>query len=366
MPVDKSVLSSSENIIQYTLKNKDATLCMMVLNYGGTITHIITPDSAGNVKDVVLGFDDYKTYKHPENPYFGAIIGRFANRIGGGEFTVEDVTYSTALNNGENTLHGGVEGFDKRIWDVTVLSESPASIRLDLVSPDGDQQYPGTLTTSVTYTVTDENRLEITYHATTDKTTIVNLTNHTYFNLAGLDCNYTILDHQVSMSNDIKGTLAIDKNGLPTGESIGLEEAPWFDFTNELKGTPIGQRMSHLSATRGYDHPYVIHENYMTDTSTLPLLNVATIYSPETGIAMDFETTEPGFQFYTGGGIAHGVFTGTKYQHQSSIGTHSGFCLESQRPPDAVNKPQWRDSVLLKKGENYGSKTVFHFYVRSD
>ncbi|KAL0073672.1 aldose 1-epimerase [Phycomyces blakesleeanus] len=366
MPVTKLSISPSAGIDQYTLINEKKTLAVMVLNYGGIITHILTPDKNGAIKDVVLGFDNYEAYQNPANPYFGALIGRFANRIGEGKFTVDGENYNLAVNNGPNALHGGIKGFDKCIWDVTVLSESPASIRLDLVSPDGDQNYPGTLTTSVTYTVTDENTLEISYHATTDKDTIVNLTNHTYFNLAGLDLNPTILGHEVTMTNDVKGTLALDENSLPTGKKLDFKDAPWFDFTGSNAGTPIGARINCLPASHGYDHPYIIHEDYKTDTSSLPLRKAATIHAPETGISLDFATTEPGFQFYIGGWITPGALTGTKYQKNAPIGQHAGFCLESQRPPDAVNKPQWRSSVLLQKGDVYASKTLFNFYVRSD
>ncbi|KAF7727685.1 hypothetical protein EC973_007240 [Apophysomyces ossiformis] len=364
MPVTKLNLSESNGIDQYTLINEHKTLAVMVLNYGATITHILTPDKQGHVRDVVLGFDNYEDYKSTENPYFGAIIGRYANRIGNGQFTVDGQSYQLHINNGPNSLHGGLEGFDKKLWDVSILSENPASIQLQLISPDGDQSYPGTLVTQVTYTVTDKDELEIRYHATTDKDTVLNLTNHTYFNLSGLVLDPHVLSHQVSMSDEVKGFLKLDKDSLPTGEIGTWEEAPWMNFTGADAGRTIGKRLDKLSNTNGYDHPYVIHENYQIDTMEEPLRQAAIVYCPESGIELDFCTTEPCFQFYTGNFIPNNILEGTKAQEKTPIGPHSGFCFESQRPPDAPNKPQWRSSVLLQKSDVYGSKTVFTFRVR--
>ncbi|KAG2227107.1 hypothetical protein INT45_003837 [Circinella minor] len=364
MPVTKTTIDSANGIDQYTLINSAKTLSVMVLNYGGTLTHILVPDKNGAIRDVAVGFDDYEAYKNADNPFFGALIGRFANRIGEGKFTVDGKEYQLEKNNGPNALHGGLEGFDKRKWNVTILSEEPASIQLDLVSPDGDQGYPGELKTTVTYTVTDDNALELTYKAVTDKDTVLNLTNHNYFNLAGVSQNPDILNTQITMTDEVKGFLELDDNALPTGKELSWSEAPQMNFTGDKAGTTIGARFDELKSTNGYDHPYVIHKNYGINTSDLPLRKAVIAYAPETGIQMEFATTEPAFQLYTGNFIKSGVFTGKKSQDGVPYGTHAGFCLESSRNPDAPNKPDWQSSVLLKKGDTYGSKTVFSFGVR--
>ncbi|KAG2234476.1 aldose 1-epimerase [Thamnidium elegans] len=360
-----SKLTIAPGIDQYTLINKNKTLAVMILNYGATITHILTPDKTGVIRDVALGFDNFESYKSPNNPYFGAVIGRYANRIGKGKFTVDGQEYNVAINNGPNSLHGGLEGFDKRIWSVTIVSESPASIRLELVSPDGDQNYPGTLTTQLTYTVTDEDELSLEYKATTDKDTVINLTNHCYFNLSGLELNPNVLDHRVTMTDEVKAVLECDADCLPTGKVLSWSDAPWMSFSGENANTPIGARLEYLQNTRGYDHPYVLHNEYKTDTASLPLRHAATVYAPETGIELDFSTTEPAFQFYTGGWISDSLVA-KKAQGEVKLGSGSGFCLEASRNPDAPNKPDWRSSVLLQKEDVYTQKTVYAFHARLD
>ncbi|KAI7904216.1 aldose 1-epimerase [Cokeromyces recurvatus] len=362
MPVNK--LTISPGVDQYTLINKNKTLAVMVLTYGAIVSHILTPDKTGTVRDVVLGFDDHESYKHPDNPYFGAVVGRYGNRIGKGKFTADGKEYQLAINNGPNALHGGLEGFDKRIWTATVLSEEPASVRLELVSPDGDQGYPGTLTTSVTYTVNDKDELIMEYHATTDKETVVNLTNHSYFNLSGVSLNPNILDHRVTMTDEVKAVLECDQDCLPTGKVLSWSEVPWMNFSGENAGKSIGARFEKLEATRGYDHPYVIHTDYKTDTAHLPLRHAVTVYSPDTGIEMDFSTTEPAFQFYTGGWIASDVLEAKKDQGKIKLGPSAGFCLEASRNPDSPNKPEWRNAVLLQKEGVYTGKTVYAFHAR--
>ncbi|CAO3646752.1 unnamed protein product [Cunninghamella blakesleeana] len=374
MTVSKLNLSSEPQVDQYTLVNESKTLAVIVLNYGGIISHILTPDKQGQIRDIVLGFDDYESYQSPYNPYFGAVIGRYANRIGNGQFTLNGNDYSLLTNNGPNALHGGEKGFDKNIWDVEILSEQrPASIRLTLISKDGDQGYPGTLKTQVTYSVNNDNTLTIDYYATlldddtsSTTSTIVNLTNHTYFNLSGVALNPTILNTCVSMTDNIKGFLELDENNLPTGKEISLKDQPCMDFTGELAGTTIGKRIDELKTTRGYDHPYILHHQFKPNTSELPLQQAFIASSPETGIELTFATTEPCFQFYTGNWIASDHMTSKKSQDQIPIGQHAGFCLESSRFPDAPNKPHWRSSVLLQKNDVYASKTVFTFKTKKD
>jgi aldose 1-epimerase len=285
-------------------------------------------------------------------------------RIGEGKFSINGQEYQLPINNGPNALHGGLKGFDKKIWDVEVLSESPASIRLSYVSADGEEGYPGQLTTHVTYTVTDSNDLQIEYEAVTDKDTVLNLTNHTYFNLAGVELNSKILDTEVTM-NGVESYLELDDNSLPTGKVIPLSQVQAMDFTGSNAGKTIGSRISSVQGG-GYDHPYVIHNNFVLDTTTLPLKkDVFVARAPETGITLSMATTEPGFQFYVGKHIADNVFTGKKSQNNvPGIGPFSGFCLESARNPDAPNKENWRSSVLLTPGEQYKSKTVYTFGVQ--
>lgn len=241
MTVAKLNLSAESDVDQYTLINDNKTLAVMVLNYGGTISHILTPDKSGKIRDVVLGFDDYESYKSVHNPYFGAVIGRYANRIGGGKFTVDGKEYTLATNNGPNALHGGEKGFDKQLWNAEIISQHPACVRFTLVSHDGDQGYPGTLTTNVTYTVNNDDTLSIDYHATLGRSneeeqeqprsTIVNLTNHTYFNLAGVALNPTILDTQVTMTDHVQGFLELDDTGVPTGKELSWSDASYMNFT---------------------------------------------------------------------------------------------------------------------------------------
>ncbi|KAG1472542.1 hypothetical protein G6F56_001479 [Rhizopus delemar] len=362
MVVSKITIASE--VEQYTLINKKKTLAVMVMTYGATVSHIFTPDKTGTIRDVALGFDDFESYKKSINPYFGAVVGRYANRIGAGQFTVDGEDYQLEINNGPNALHGGKEGFDKRVWSATVVSEEPASVRLELVSPDGDQGYPGTLTTQVTYTVTDQDELVIEYRATTDKDTVVNLTNHSYFNLAGVELNPKILDHRVTMTDQVKAVLDCDENCLPTGKTLDWSQVPWMSFTAENADSAIGARLEHLENTRGYDHPYVIHTDYKIDTTSLPLRHVVNVYSPESGIELDFSTTEPAFQFYSGGWITDQGLNAKKDQKKMALGPSSGFCLEASRNPDSPNKPNWRSAVLLQTDATYAAKTVYAFHAR--
>lgn len=256
-----------------------------------------------------------------------------------------------------------MKGFDKKVWDAEIISQSPASIRFTYVSADGEEGYPGRLTTQVTYTVNDENELAIEFKATTDQETVLNLTNHSYFNLAGVELNPQILNHEVTM-NGVKGYLDVNEESLPSGKINSLADAPEMDFTGLNAGKTIESRIENVQ-DGCYNHAYLIHENYVTDTTTLPLQkDVAIVRSPDTGITMKMATTEPSFQFYAAKYIPPGVFTGKKSQNNAAgIGAFSGFCFETSRNPDAPNQENWRSSVLLNTGEKYGGKTVFTFGV---
>lgn len=329
----------------YTLTNGKITA--KVMTYGAILTELITPDRTGKPGDVVLGFDSLEGYL-AGHPYFGATVGRVANRIGGAKFSLDGKDYKLAVNNGPNTLHGGLKGFDKVVWKAEDVS-GPAgpAVKFTYQSPDGEEGYPGTLDVAVTYTVTDQNELKIDYKATTDKATPVVLTNHSYFNLAG-PASGAILDHELTLkaANYTPG----DATMIPTGEIAPVKGTP-LDFT---KPTAIGERISQIKADPvGYDHNFVI------DTDARLPKPVATVYEPKSGRVMEVMTTEPGIQFYTGNfldGTVKGK-GGVVYKK------HQAFCLETQHFPDSVNHPNF-PSTILKPGQTYTSTTIYKFGTR--
>jgi len=336
-----------EQVTQYTFRNANG-MEVSVINFGGIITNLRVPDANGGLADVVLGFDSLAGYVG-EHPYFGALIGRYGNRIANGRFTLDGVTYELPINNGPNSLHGGERGFDKVVWTAEPFeNEQGRGVILTHTSPDGDQGYPGTLQVRVTYTLTDDNELIFDYHATTDKATPVNLTQHTYFNLAGHGSG-TILDHEM-MLNASRFT-PVDSTLIPTGELRPVEGTP-FDFREP---TPIGARIQQddeqLRFGGGYDHNFVIDR---AEGDSLVL--AATVREPTSGRVMEVLTTEPGVQFYTGN-FLDGSLTGKEgvvYAHRT------GFCLETQHFPDSPNKPDF-PSTILEPGEEYTSRTVYRF-----
>ena len=331
----------------YTLTNAHG-LKATITNYGGTLTSLLVPDKTGQLGDVVLGFDDVSGYLSPafrkSNPYFGALIGRYGNRIKGGKFTLDGKTYTLATNNGPNSLHGGKKGYDQVLWqaqpDVTTDGQS---LTLTYLSKDGEEGYPGNLTVSVRYTLTPDDALQIDYTATTDKATPINLTNHAYFNLnhgAGKD----ILGHEVTLPAD--RYTVVDATLIPTGELRAVKGTP-FDFT-----TPhtIGERIAKVEG--GYDH------NWVLNTATGQHA-AATVYEPVSGRTMDVTTDEPGIQFYTGN-FLDGTLKG---KGGTVYGQHAGFCLETQHFPDSPNQPTF-PSTVLKPGETFKSTSSYKFGVR--
>jgi len=320
-----------------------------ILNYGGIVQLLETPDRAGKLDDVVLGFDDMDGYVK-SSPYFGAIVGRYGNRIARGRFTLDGKTYKLAINNAPNHLHGGIKGFDKVVWDAqSFKSDSGTGVVLTYTSPDGDEGYPGTLRTRVTYTLTDRDELAIDYEATTDTATPVNLTNHTYWNLAG-DGKRDILGHVLTLEAD--SLTPVDSTLIPTGRIMPVAGTP-FDFRTP---TAIGARVNdphvQIRYGRGYDHNMVL-----TREST-GLAHAARVTEPTTGRTLDIYTTEPGVQFYSGNfldGTAVGK-SGRVYRHRY------GLALETQHYPDSPNQPNF-PSVILRPGETYRTRTVFRFGV---
>jgi aldose 1-epimerase len=320
------------------------------MNYGGIILSLRVPDRDGTFDDVVLGYETLAAYVD-ESPYFGAIVGRYANRIAGGRFTLNGKTYDLATNNGPNHLHGGTVGFDQRVWAARpFVDEHGAGIELSYTSPDGEEGYPGTLDTTVRYTLTDDNQLIVYYEATTTEATPVNLSQHTYFNLAG-DGRRDVLDHRL-MLNANRFT-PVDATLIPTGALHPVAGTP-FDFTSPM---PIGARIDadhpQIAYGGGYDHNFVLDRSAAGKDS---LALAARVVEPQTGRVMTVHTTEPGVQFYTGN-FLDGSLTG---KDGAVYDRHYGFCLETQHFPDSPNQSNF-PSTILQPGETYRSRTIFTF-----
>jgi aldose 1-epimerase len=330
----------------YVLTNGKMTV--KVMTYGAIVTELHVPDRQGNVSDVVLGFDDLKGYL-AGHPYFGATVGRVANRIAKGMFTLGGKEYTLAVNNGPNSLHGGKRGFDKVVWKAEDASgpEGPA-VKLTYLSPDGDEGYPGNLSASVTYTVTDEGELRIDYTATTDQATPVNLTNHSYFNLSGPAAG-TILKHELMIAAD--SYTPVDDTLIPTGEIAPVRGTP-LDFTTS---TSIGARIDQLKGDPGgYDHNYVLRGG----NGKSPVL-AARVRDPASGRVMEVFTTEPGLQFYTGNFLDGSL----KGKDGVVYRKNQGLCLEADHFPDSVHHANF-PSIILKPGATYTQTTIYQFSAR--
>jgi aldose 1-epimerase len=337
-----------ETVDVFTLSNAQG-MEVRVITYGGIITSIRVPDRSGHLDDVVLGFDNLDGYiKNP--PYLGAIIGRYANRIAKGRFALDGKTYTLAVNNGPNHLHGGIKGFNKVVWKAESFKNFDGTgVVFTHTSPDGDEGYPGTLSLRVAYTLSDHNEIAVDYQATADKPTPVNLTQHTYFNLAG-EGSRDVLDHVLTI-NASRYT-PVDANLIPVGELRDVAGSP-FDFRMpKAIGERIGQDDPQLRMGNGYDH------NFVLDRTGDSLLQAAHVVEPSTGRVLDVSTTEPGMQLYTGN-FLDGTLTG-KSGHVYK--RRYGFCLETQHFPDSPNQPNFPNTIL-RPGETYRSKTVFAFSV---
>ena len=324
---------------------------MEVINYGGIILSLKTVDRAGGRDDIVYGFDTLAEYLEPgKSPYFGCLIGRYCNRIAKGQFTLEGKTYTLAKNNDKNALHGGLKGWDKVVWKHAPFQNTTGvGVKLSYTSKDGEEGYPGTVQADVTYTLNDKGELVVDYHATTDKTTVINLTQHSYFNLAGAKAN-DILGHELTINAD--QYTPVDATLIPTGKHAPVEGTP-FDFR---KSTAIGARINaddaQIKIGLGYDH------NYVLNRTGEGLSLAARVVEPVTGRTMEITTTEPGIQFYSGNFLPK---DGTlKGKGGRVYGHRSGFCLETQHYPDSPNQPNF-PSTVLKPGQEYRSQTVFTF-----
>lgn len=326
----------------YTLTNANGAV-VKITNYGTIITELHVPDRNGQFGDVVLGFDNLAQYL-AGHPYFGCTVGRVANRIGGAKFTLDGKTYTLAANNGPNHLHGGLKGFDKVLWQAE--PQTDVSVRFTYISPDGEEGYPGNLAVTVVMTWTDQDEIVIEYSATTDKATPVNLTNHSYFNLA---CEGDILGHVLMLS--ASQYTPADASLIPTGEIRPVAGTP-LDFTTP---TQIGARFDQLdNKPRGYDHNFVINR------AGKGLALAARVFEPKTGRVMEVFTTEPGIQLYTGNFLDGSL----KGKRGVVYKQYTGFCLETQHFPDAVNKPSF-PSIILRPGQTYQQTTVYRFSVRT-
>lgn len=336
------------------IDGKETMLCVLtnkkgaeltITNYGAKIVSLMVPDRSGKLTDVVTGHNSIHEYLVSEEPYFGAICGRYANRIAKGKFTLDGATYQLPINNGPNSLHGGIEGFNAKVWDVKQIDGQ--TVELTYVSPDGEEGYPGTLTVTVTYSLSDNNEVKIYYKAETDKPTVLNLTNHSYFNLSGAGDPY-IGDHILTIDADYY--LPTDETAIPYGAPEKVEGTP-MDFRSPTEiGLRINDNFQQLIFGKGYDHTYVL--NKKEDELSF----CARCESPKTGIVMETYTTQPGVQLYTSNWTTGNFIAknGQRYPERCA------FCLETQHFPDSPNNPEY-PSAVLRPGEVFESKTIYKF-----
>lgn len=339
--------SSGSPVDLFTLTNETG-LIVKITNFGGVITEIHAPDKNGVFVDINLGFDHIEPY-YKDAPYFGALIGRFGNRIGHGKFTLDGTTYQLDTNNGANHLHGGFVGFDKVVWDASTFeTDYSVGITLTYLSVDGDQGYPGNLNTTVVYELTNNNELLVKYHAITDKATPINLTQHAYFNLAGKG---DILSHEITINAD--RFTAVDPAAIPTGELPLVENTP-FDFRSpRLIGENINADDEQIRNGNGYDHNYVLNKTHEKELSL-----AARVLESNSGRVLEVFTQEPGVQFYSGN-FLDGSLTGKGWNYTR----RSGFCLEPQHFPDSPNQPHFPNTIL-RPGEEYTSLMSYKFSVK--
>ncbi len=330
-------------IDKFVLSNANG-MKMEVITYGGIITSLQVPDRNGVSGDIVLGFDSLEEYLD-EHPYFGAIIGRFGNRISNGSFTLDGREYHLAKNLGKHHLHGGTEGFDRKVWNAEIIeAKAGTGLQLSYTSPDGEEGYPGNLSVKVTYILTEDDSLIIRYDAASDATTVLNLTQHSYFNLNGV--NSDIHDHLAEFKS--QSIVETDEDLIPTGRIIGISGTP-FDFSSKKAvGRDIDTNNPLLLAAGGYDHCYVL------DKDEEDLLHCASVHDPESGRTMDVFTTEPGFQFYTANSLGKMQGKGKEYNRRMA------FCIETQHFPDSPNRPEF-PSTRLNPGKPFTSETRYVF-----
>ncbi|RZK21318.1 MAG: galactose mutarotase [Pedobacter sp.] len=329
----------------YTLKNKNNAEAIFT-NYGGRLVSLLIPDQDKKLVDVVVGFKSVADYEKATEPYFGATIGRFGNRIAKGKFTLDGKQYQLFTNNGQNTLHGGKKGYQYVVWDAKQINEN--TVQFDYLSKDGDEHFPGNLKVSVTYTLTDDNELKMDYQATTDKTTVLNLTNHAFFNLNG-EGSGDVLNHSVKIFAD--EYTPVDSTLIPTGKIEKVKGTP-FDFTTEAKiGARINDKNEQLTFGKGYDHNYVLNK-----TKAMNMYQAASVKGDKSGIVMDVYTQEPGLQFYSGNFMQ----SKNTFKGGSKDDFRTAFCMETQHFPDSPNQPAF-PSTVLKPGQVYKTSSIYKF-----
>ncbi len=331
--------SAGQSVDAFILENASG-LTVKIINYGATIASVEVPDCEGNLVDVVLGFDDMAGYQGADNPYFGACCGRYANRIAMGKFSLDGIEYPLAINNGPNALHGGLIGFDKKVWDAEIVGEN--AVKMSLTSPDGDEGYPGALKVDVTYSLNDAGELRIEYAATTDQKTVLNLTNHSYFNLAG---GGSVHDHVMQIHAD--GYTVVDVDGTPSGELRAVAGTE-MDLREPI---PIGRNIAEVPR-KGYDHNYCINQ-----IAERELTLAARVVEPTSGRTLECWTTEPGVQFYTAGWVEN-----VRGKGGAVYNAQEALCLETQHYPDSPNHPGF-PSTELAPGETYAHTCIYKFGV---
>jgi aldose 1-epimerase len=331
---------------EYTLTNANG-MEAKIITYGGIISSLRVPDRNGSLGDVVLGYNNLPDYE-TRNFYFGAAIGRYGNRIGNASFSLDGQPYKLAANNGPNALHGGLKGFDKQVWSATVIEGGDPAVELTYLSKDGEEGYPGNLSVTMIYTLTQDNGIRIDYRATTDKTTIVNLTNHSYFNLAGNGAG-SIYDHILQINAD--RFTPVDATMIPTGELAPVAGTPLDFRTPKRVGDGIRSSHEQMAMGLGYDHNWVLNRH---DNTALEL--AARVYEASSGRSMEVWTTEPGIQFYSGNFLDATMIGSSGGMYRQG----DGFCLETQHYPDSPNKPDF-PTTELKPGETYQTSTVYKF-----
>lgn len=352
LSINKTIFGTmpdGRTVDMYSLKNA-AGMQANIMTYGGTIVNLLVPDTQGALADVVLGYDTLDGYLKG-TCFLGTLVGRYANRIGGAKFTLNGKEYHITQNEGKNTLHGGKKGFDKKIWTVEKTEDGKdSSITLSCFSPDGEEGFPGNLKCTVVYTLTADNALQIEYHAVSDADTAINLTNHSYFNVAGYESG-SVLSHILHL--DAPSFTFTDEESIPTGAIVGVAGTP-MDFT---AAKPIGKDIhadyEPLRQTRGYDHNFVIAKK----EGAAGVQKFAEVYDPKTGRAMEVYTDKPGVQLYTANfldGEAQG-------KHNSPLNQYGALCLETQFFPDSVNQPEF-PTAFYKAGQEYHFTTVYHFF----
>ncbi|MGD0037314.1 MAG: aldose epimerase family protein [Bacteroidota bacterium] len=342
-------LSDGREVSLYTLTNASGSQ-VKIINYGATVISLVIPNRNGKMEDVVLGYDSLQGYIDGTT-YFGAIVGRYGNRIGKGKFLLEGKNYQVTVNDGENSLHGGKVGYNKVLWNVTAVEDSvEPALELTYINPDGEEGFPGTVTLTVTYTLTNKNELRIDYKGTTDKITVLNPTHHSYFNLSG-SFNNTILDHLLTIEAD--SITPVDKGLITTGKYLDVTKTPMDFRTPTAIGTRINDQFEQLAFGKGYDHNWVLR-SYTKGK----VRKVAELYEQKSGRLMTVYTDQPGIQFYSGN-FLNGNDKGKGIAYQ----LRTGLCLEAQCFPDSPNKPEF-PSVTLRPGEVYHQTTIYQFTTK--